>query len=97
MKKQELLEFLAKEVGFPKEAFKDFGGGFKTYEDFNEFQITTLNNLKKYELQHLYNYIQSIKILKPRHIDFVNPFEHYVVAGVYYNKHGKVSTYSPCQ
>ncbi len=94
MKLTEIKKELIKRVGIEKDDFKYFGGSFTDYDSFCEFQILKINELSYNEAKMLYNFINFIIYKKPRHIDFYNINDQFIIGGVYFHENGKLTTFS---
>lgn len=90
----EMQEYLKRYIGYSGDDFKYFGDGFGSYDEFREFQIEKICSLSKHEIKQLMTLIKLLQQLKPRHIDFYNPGEQYVINGIYFAKSGRLMTFS---
>jgi len=88
------MQFLLDNIGVAEEDFKHFGGGFRTHQEFMAFQQRQLEALPTKDLAALHDFVRAIRALRPRHVDFYDPAEHYVVRGVYFGESGRLMTYS---
>jgi hypothetical protein len=94
MNKDEIKKYLKTKVGILREDFKYFGGSFIHYEQFCEYQLQKIDDLSTEEAKAILYLIDSITYLRPRHTDFYNIGEQFIIDGIYFHENGKIMTFS---
>lgn len=91
---EEIRKILRTKIGISRDDFKYFGGNFVYYEQFCKYQLKKINELTDADAKTTLYFIDSIEYIQPRHIDFYNTGEQFIINGVYFHENGKLVTFS---